>query len=51
MLGRRPGTALAIAAVVLYTVLVGADAAVVRAAVMGVMAIALRQLGERRRTR
>ena len=45
LLGRRLGTALAIAAIVLYTILVGADAAVVRAAVMGVMAIALGQVG------
>ena len=45
--GDRRGTAIAIAGIVLYTFIVGADAAVVRAAIMGSLALWARQLGRR----
>ncbi len=43
--GSRPGAFIAIGAIALYTILVGADPAVMRAAVMGGTAIALRRTG------
>jgi competence protein ComEC len=46
-LGDRRGAVLAILGIALYTVLVGADAAVVRAAVMGGLALFARQVGRR----
>jgi competence protein ComEC len=46
-LGERRGAILAVSAIVLYTILVGGDAAVVRAAVMGSLALFARQLGRR----
>jgi competence protein ComEC len=46
-LGERRGVILAVMAIALYTVLVGGDAAVVRAAVMGTLALLARQLGRR----
>jgi competence protein ComEC len=45
--GDRRGTVIAIVGIVLYTFIVGADAAVVRAAVMGSLALWARQLGRR----
>lgn len=45
LFGRKPGALAAAVAVGLYTVMVGADAAVLRAAVMGVLAIAARGSG------
>ncbi|HET7142984.1 MAG TPA: ComEC/Rec2 family competence protein, partial [Anaerolineales bacterium] len=45
--GERRGAVFAILGVVLYTVLVGAEAAVVRAAVMGCVALIARLLGRR----
>ena len=45
--GDRRGTAIAIVGIVLYTFIVGADAAVVRSAVMGILALWARQLGRR----
>ena len=45
--GDRRGTVIAITGIVLYTFIVGADAAVVRAAVMGSLALWARQLGRR----
>ncbi len=45
--GKGKGALMAAAAIGLYTVLVGADAAVVRAAVMGMLGMAARQLGRR----
>lgn len=47
LLGPRRGTAAAIAGIVLYTILVGADASVVRAAIMGSLALFARQFGRR----
>jgi len=47
LLGERRGALAAILGVTLYTVLVGADAAVVRAAVMGSLSILGRQAGRR----
>lgn len=47
ILGKRRGAALAVVAIALYTVLVGGDAAVVRAAMMGTLALLARQLGRR----
>lgn len=44
LLGKRGGAALAIIAISLYTLLVGADAAVVRAALMGALVILARQI-------
>lgn len=44
-LGARRGSAAAFAAIGLYTLLVGADAAVVRAAIMGGLALAAQRLG------
>ncbi|MBI4762667.1 MAG: ComEC/Rec2 family competence protein [Chloroflexi bacterium] len=46
-LGERKGAALAVIAIVLYTALVGGDAAVVRAAIMGTLALLARQVGRR----
>lgn len=46
-LGDRRGAVLAILGIVLYTVLVGADAAVIRAAVMGSLALLAKQVGRR----
>lgn len=46
-LGEQRGRLLAIAAIILYTFLVGADAAVVRAAFMGTLALLARQAGRR----
>ena len=45
VLGKRLGTLAAVTAIALYTLLVGADAAVLRAALMGGMAIMVRQSG------
>ncbi len=45
--GPRWGAALAIFGIVFYTVLVGGDAAVVRAAIMGTLALFARQIGRR----
>jgi competence protein ComEC len=47
LLGPRRGAAAAIAGIVLYTILVGADASVVRAAIMGSLVIFARQVGRR----
>ena len=47
MFGRKWGAISAAAAIVVYTVLVGADAAVVRAAIMGGLALLARQVGRR----
>ena len=46
-LGDRRGAAFAILGIALYTFIVGADAAVVRAAVMGSLALLARQVGRR----
>ena len=46
-LGPRRGAVLAILGIVFYTFLVGADAAVVRAAIMGSLALFARQVGRR----
>lgn len=46
-LGDRRGAAVAILGIVLYTFVVGADAAVVRAAIMGSLALFARQVGRR----
>jgi len=46
-LGDRRGTFVAIFGIVLYTFIVGADAAVVRAAIMGSLALWAKQLGRR----
>ena len=46
-LGDRRGAVLAILGIVLYTFIVGADAAVVRAAIMGSLALFARQVGRR----
>ncbi|HEY3474312.1 MAG TPA: ComEC/Rec2 family competence protein, partial [Anaerolineales bacterium] len=46
-LGPRRGSILAIAGIVFYTLLVGADAAVVRAAIMGSLALFAKQVGRR----
>ncbi|MEW6083384.1 MAG: ComEC/Rec2 family competence protein [Chloroflexota bacterium] len=45
--GLRWGAALAVFGIVFYTILVGGDAAVVRAAVMGSLALFARQIGRR----
>ena len=47
LLGRRKGAIVAVIGIVFYTVLVGATASVVRAALMGGLAILARQLGRR----
>jgi len=47
MLGPRKGALAAVIGLGLYTVLVGADAAVVRAAIMGGFALFARQVGRR----
>jgi competence protein ComEC len=47
ILGPRRGVWAAIAGIVLYTILVGADAAVVRAAIMGGLGLFARQVGRR----
>ena len=46
-LGARRGTILAILGIAFYTLLVGADAAVVRAALMGTLALFAKQVGRR----
>jgi len=46
-LGPRRGTLLAVAGIIFYTILVGAGAAVVRAAIMGSLALFARQVGRR----
>src|SRR5512144_3146776 len=46
-LGPRRGSIVAIVGIIFYTVLVGADAAVVRAAIMGSLALFARQVGRR----
>ncbi|HSB00988.1 MAG TPA: ComEC family competence protein, partial [Anaerolineales bacterium] len=46
-LGRRRGAVLAVIGIMFYTVLVGGDAAVVRAAIMGTFALFARQIGRR----
>jgi competence protein ComEC len=46
-LGPRHGTILAIIGIVFYTILVGGDAAVVRAAIMGSLALFAKQVGRR----
>ena len=46
-LGERRGAILAVTAIIFYTILVGGDAAVVRAAIMGTLALFARQLGRR----
>ncbi|GAB4447699.1 MAG: hypothetical protein OHK0041_07530 [Anaerolineales bacterium] len=45
--GERKGAALAVIAIAFYTVLVGGDAAVVRAAIMGTLALLAKQFGRR----
>lgn len=45
--GDKRGASIAIVGIILYTFIVGADAAVVRAAVMGILALWARQLGGR----
>ena len=47
VLGQLRGSILAILGIALYTFLVGADAAVVRAAIMGGISLTIRQLGRR----
>ena len=47
LLGRRKGAFAAVAGILLYTVLVGATASVVRAAIMGGLAILAQQMGRR----
>jgi len=47
MFGERLGAAFAILGIIFYTLLVGADAAVVRAAIMGSLSLLARQLGRR----
>ncbi len=47
VLGQTRGSIVAILGIALYTFLVGADAAVVRAAIMGGISLAVRQLGRR----
>jgi competence protein ComEC len=46
-LGPRRGAALAVLGIILYTILVGGGAAVVRAAIMGSLALFARQVGRR----
>jgi competence protein ComEC len=47
LFGDRRGAAIAILGIVIYTFIVGADAAVVRAAIMGSLALFARQVGRR----
>jgi competence protein ComEC len=47
LFGERLGAGVAIIGIMFYTLLVGADAAVVRAALMGTLALVSRQLGRR----
>jgi competence protein ComEC len=47
MFGEKLGAAFAITGIIFYTLLVGADAAVVRAAIMGSLSLLARQLGRR----
>jgi competence protein ComEC len=47
LLGRRRGPWAAVAGIILYTLLVGADAPVVRAAIMGGLGLFARQVGRR----
>jgi competence protein ComEC len=46
-LGPRRGAVLAVIGIIIYTILVGGDAAVVRAAIMGSLALFARQIGRR----
>jgi len=46
-LGPRRGALLAVIGIIFYTILVGGDAAVVRAAIMGSLALVARQVGRR----
>jgi competence protein ComEC len=46
-LGPRRGTLLAVIVIIFYTILVGGDAAVVRAAIMGSLALFAKQVGRR----
>jgi len=46
-LGPQRGAVLAIAGIIFYTILVGGDAAVVRAAIMGTLALFAKQVGRR----
>ena len=47
LFGERPGAWMAVAGILFYTLLVGADWAVLRAALMGILALFSRQLGRR----
>ena len=47
ILGRTRGSVAAVLGIMLYTMLVGADAAVVRAAIMGTLSLGARQFGRR----
>ena len=47
LFGERPGAAVAVLGIFFYTLLVGANAAVVRAAIMGSLTLLARQLGRR----
>jgi competence protein ComEC len=47
LLGRRKGAIVAVACIFVYTLLVGATASVLRAAIMGTLAIFARQVGRR----
>jgi len=47
MFGQRRGIAVAILGIILYTFIVGAEAAVVRSAIMGILALWAKQLGRR----
>lgn len=47
ILGKRYGAILAVIAISIYTILVGADASVVRAAIMGTLSLMAQQLGRR----
>jgi len=47
LLGQRRGALTAVLGIVIYTILVGADAAVVRAAIMGTFSLFARQIGRR----
>jgi len=46
-LGQKRGAVVAVLGIILYTFIVGADAAVVRAAIMGILALLAKQLGRR----
>lgn len=47
LFGERLGAVFAVVGIIFYTLLVGADSAVVRAAAMGIISLAARQLGRR----